>query len=193
MTPLVCTTLAALALVTAGTGPAAAQAPDTPALLAAQRQAMQPLAALDGVWRGTARIFLPDGRTRELVQTERVGPMLGGSIKVIEGRGHGADGSLDFNAFAVISYAPPTGKYSFSSWAQGMKGEFDFEPRTDGFMWTMNFGHTTVRHTAVVRNGTWTEVGERLVEGQPPVRTVEMKLRRIGRTTWPAAGAVAAR
>lgn len=187
------TLLTALALCTALIGPAAAQAPDTPALLAAQRQAMRPLAMLDGVWRGTARITLPDGRTRELVQTERVGSMLGESIKVIEGRGHGADGSLDFNAFAVISYSPSTGKYSLGSWAQGMKGDFSFEPRPDGFVWTMNFGSTTVRHTAVVRQGTWTEVGERLVEGQPPVRTVEMKLRRIGSTNWPAAGAVAAR
>lgn len=184
--------VAALAFF-AAIGPAAAQAPDTPALLAAQRQAMQPLAALDGVWRGTARVMLPDGKTRELVQTERVGPMLGGSIKVIEGRGHGADGSVDFNAFAVISYTPATGKYGISSWAQGMKGDFSFEIRPDGFVWTMNLGATTLRHTAVVQKGVWTEVGERLVEGQPPVRTVEMKLRRIGSTTWPAAGAVAAR
>lgn len=191
MKPLICRLLPMLALVAAG--PAAAQAPDTPALLAAQRQAMLPLATLDGVWRGTARVVLPDGKTRELVQTERVGSMLGGTVKVIEGRGHGADGSLDFNAFAVISYAPSTGKYSFNSWAQGMKGEFSFEPRPDGFVWTMNFGRMSMRHTAVVRGGTWTEVGERLVEGQPPVRTVEMTLRRIGRTDWPAAGAVAPR
>ena len=115
MKQVVCRTLAVLALVAAGTTPVAAQAPDTPALLAAQRQAMLPLAALDGQWRGTARIFLPDGKTRELVQTERVGPMLGGTVKVIEGRGHGADGSLDFNAFAVISYMPTSNKYNFNS------------------------------------------------------------------------------
>lgn len=185
--------LAALACCASAIAPAAAQAPDTPALLAAQRQAMQALAAMDGVWRGTARVTLPDGKTRELVQTERVGSMLGGSIKVIEGRGHGADGSLDFNAFAVVSFSPATGKYSLSSWAQGLKGDFSFEPRPDGFVWTMNFGSTSVRHTAVVQKGSWTEVGERLVEGQPPVRLVEMKLRRIGSTDWPAAGAVAAR
>jgi hypothetical protein len=193
MKQVVCRTLAVLALVAAGTTPVAAQAPDTPALLAAQRQAMLPLAALDGQWRGTARIFLPDGKTRELVQTERVGPMLGGTVKVIEGRGHGADGSLDFNAFAVISYMPASGRYSFNSWAQGMKGEFNFEPRPDGFVWTMNFGRVSMRHTAVVQGDTWTEVGERLVEGQPPVRTVEMTLRRIASTDWPAAGAVAPR
>ena len=143
--------------------------------------------------RGTARIFLPDGKTRELVQTERVGSMLGGSVKVIEGRGHGSDGGLEFNAFAVISYAPASGKYTFNSWAQGMKGEFPFELRPDGFVWTMDFGRFSMRHTAVIQGNTWTEVGERLVEGQPPVRTVEVRLRRIGRTDWPAAGAVAPR
>ena len=66
MKQVVCRTLAVLALVAAGTTPVAAQAPDTPALLAAQRQAMLPLAALDGQWRGTARIFLPDGKTLRL-------------------------------------------------------------------------------------------------------------------------------
>ena len=186
-------TLAALTLMAAAIGPATAQAPDTPGLMAAQRQAMLPLAALDGEWRGTARVFLPGGKTRELVQTERVGSMLDGTVKVVEGRGHGTDDSLEFNAFAVISFVPGSGKYAFNSWAQGMKGEFNFELRPDGFVWTMNFGRLSMRHTAVIQGDSWTEVGERLVEGQAPVRTVEMQLRRIGRTDWPAAGAVAPR
>jgi hypothetical protein len=47
-----------------------------------------------------------------------------------------------------------------------------------------------LRYTATVRDGVWTEIGERIVEGKPPVRTFEMRLKRIGSTDWPAGGAV---
>ncbi len=163
---------------------------ESAALQAAQRQAMAPLAALDGTWRGPARVFLPGGGTHELTQTERVGSMQGGTLKVLEGRGYGADGQLEFNAFAVISFSPRTGQYGFRSYAQGQQGDFAFEARPDGFVWTMVFGTVTMRQTAVIKDDTWTEIGERLVAGQPPVRMVEMNLRRIGPTTWPQEGAV---
>lgn len=164
--------------------------PDAVALMNAQRQAMAPLAVLDGTWRGTAKIFTPGGATRELVQTERAGSMLSGTVKVVEGRGYGTDGSLEFNAFAVISYVPATGRHVFNSWAQGHKGEYAFETRPDGFVWTLKYGPVTIRHTATVKGDRWVEIGERLQEGQPPVRMVEMNLQRIGATGWPEAGAV---
>lgn len=167
-----------------------AQAPDTPALLAAQRQAMAALSSLDGVWRGTARVMLPGGQTREIVQTERIGNMLGGTIKVVEGRGYGADGDVQFNAFAVISFSPREGKYKFQSHAQGTSSDFILEPRPDGFVWWQRFGPMTIRFTTVIKDGTWTEIGERIVEGQAPQRTVEMTLRRLGPTDWPEVGAV---
>ena len=44
------------------------------------------------VWRGPAVIHAPQGR-RTSTQTERVGPMLGGSIRLIEGQGYAADGA----------------------------------------------------------------------------------------------------
>jgi hypothetical protein len=33
-------------------------------------------------------------------------------------------------------------------------------------------------------------VGERIAQGQPPLRVVELNLRRVGDTDWPGAGAV---
>jgi hypothetical protein len=171
----------------------AAEPPDVAARLEPQRQAMRPLALLDGTWRGPAFVTLPDGRKRELVQTERVGSFLGGSIKVIEGRGHGPDGSIEFNAFAIVSFSPQTGRYGFRSYAQGYAGDYAFEVRPDGFAWTLQAGAATVRHTAVIRDGRWTEIGERLVDGQPPQRIFEMTLQRLGDTDWPAGGAVGSR
>ncbi len=193
MNPALRAALTALFVPMAVATPASAQAPDPAALQATQRQAMLPLAAMDGLWRGNARVTLPGGGQRELVQTERVGPMLGGTVKVIEGRGYGTDDRLEFNAFAVVSFAPATGRYRMHSYAQGQEGDFDFEARADGFAWTLKYGPVTVRHVAVIEGDRWTETGERQVPGQPPQRTFEMTLRRIGSTDWPAAGAVPAR
>ncbi|MEQ1686188.1 MAG: DUF1579 domain-containing protein [Burkholderiaceae bacterium] len=168
----------------------AAGAPDSGSLLAAQRQSMLSLSVFDGTWRGPARIILPDGKEVLITQTERVGGFLGDTVKVIEGRGYAQDGTSSFNAFAVISYSPQTGKYNFRSYAQGHSGDFPLEVRPDGFIWSIKAGPATLRYTATVKDGVWTEVGERIVEGQPPIKTFEMTLRRIGATDWPAAGAV---
>src|SRR5258708_26579801 len=66
--------------------------PDSAALIAAQREAMEPLAYMDGVWRGPAKTTLPSGETRAVTQTERIGPFLGGAGTVIEGRRYDAPG-----------------------------------------------------------------------------------------------------
>jgi len=181
--------MAALAL-TATFGAQAQGQPDTATLLAAQGQAMAPLAMLDGTWRGSARLYLEGGKTRELVQTERVGPMLGGSVKVIEGRSYGAEGQVEFNALAIVSFDPQSGRYTLHAQAQGRAGDFNFEPRPDGFVWTVKMGPVTIRHSTVVQGGRWEEVTERLMDGQPPTRLLEMSLRRLGDSDWPAAGAV---
>ena len=64
---------------------------------------MLPLASMDGVWRGPAWTILPSGEKHSVTQTERIGPLLDGSVKVIEGRGYDADGKVAFNAFGTIS------------------------------------------------------------------------------------------
>src|SRR5947207_9704625 len=79
---------------------------DPAAQIAAQRQGMASLAVMDGVWRGPAWTIPPSGQKHSITQTERIGPFLDGSIKVIEGRGHEPDGRVGFNAFGIISYDP---------------------------------------------------------------------------------------
>src|SRR3982074_1407830 len=116
----------ALLLATAGgLCPASGQGrPDPAALISAQREAMRPLAIMDGVWRGPAWTILPSGEKHNITQTERIGPFLDGSIKVIEGRGYGSDGKVGFNAFGIISYDPATKVYTLHSHAQGQVGDF---------------------------------------------------------------------
>jgi hypothetical protein len=171
--------------------PVAAQAqPDPAPRLAAQRAAIARLSFMDGTWRGTAWTLTREGR-HELTQTERVGVFLGGTVRVVEGRGYEADGTIGFNALGVISYDPDTRRYSFSAWAQGRGGVFPFQVTDTGFMWETPAGPgAIIRYTATVRDGSWHEVGERIAEGQPPLRVVELNLRRVGDTDWPDAGAV---
>lgn len=170
--------------------PAAAQRPDPAALQAAQREAMGAFARMDGVWRGPAWSITPAGR-HEIVQTERIGTFLGGTVRVIEGRGYNADGSVAFNALGVISFNPATRAYTISSWAQGQSGVFPIRPTEDGYVWEIPAGPgATIRYTATIRDGALREIGERIAGETPPMQIFEMNLRRIGDSAWPASDPV---
>ena len=173
------------ALIAAGAS-AQTGAPDP----AAQRTAMAKFAMLDGIWTGTAVFMGPTGR-QELRHTERVGPMLGGAVRVIEGKSYRADGSeAGFNALAVISYDADAGRYDFRSYAQGHAGTFPIEATGTGFAWTMAAGPATIRYVAVVKDGSWHEEGILTRPGAPPLQVIVLDLKRTGATDWPAAGAV---
>jgi len=165
--------------------------PDPAAAVAAQKEALAKLAFLDGLWRGPAWTISHTGEKHTVTQTERVGPFLDGAVKVIEGLGYEADGRVAFNALGVISYDPPTRVYSMRSYAMGRSGDYVLTLLADGVSWEIPAGPMTIRYTAKVKDGTWHEVGERIVPGKDPVRFTELALKRIGDTTWPAGGAVA--
>ena len=180
---------AALALILAS--PLAAQSrPDPSTLIAAERDAMAAFARMDGVWRGPAWTITPNGR-HDIVQTERIGTFLGGSVRVIEGRGYNADGSVGFNALGVIAYTPASSSYTMTSWAMGNAGVFPIRPTADGYVWEIPAGPgATIRYTATIRDGTLREIGERIVGNAAPVKFFEMNLRRVADTDWPAANPV---
>jgi hypothetical protein len=159
-------------------------------LVAAQREAMDRLAFMDGEWKGPAWTILPSGERHDITQTERIGPFLDGSVKVVEGRGYGDDGRVSFNALAIISYDADADTYNMRSYAQGRVGDFALTPTADGFQWEIPAGPMTIRYTAVVKDGTWKEVGERIVPGNEPIRFFEVTLTRVRDTHWPAAGAI---
>src|SRR5216684_3365369 len=151
--------------------------PDPAALISAQREAMAPLKIMDGVWRGPAWTILPSGEKHNITQTERIGPFLDGSIKVIEGRGYNADGTVGFNAFGTISYNPATRVFTLHSYAQGIVGDFVLTRTADGYVWEIPAGPMTIRYTAVIKDGAWREVGDRIMPGKDPVRFFEMNLK----------------
>ena len=174
---------------------ASAQSPEqprqTPAeLIALQRAAMDTLSFMNGVWRGPAWTMLPSGEKHNITQTERIGPFLDGSVKMLEGRGYEADGRVGFNALGVISYDPATKAYTLHSYAMGREGSFNFTPITKGYIWDIPAGPMTLRYTMTLIGDTWLEVGDRIIPGRAPVRFFEMRLKRVSDTSWPAADPV---
>lgn len=181
--------LVAAALATAASVHAQSFGPSPDVLQKAQADAMKPLAWMDGRWQGAAWTILPTGK-HEIIQTERIGPFLDGSVKVMEGKCFEKDGRpSNFNAFGIVSFDPASKKYTLHSYAQGRAGDFPFEPTATGYVWSIPAGpQMTLRYTAVLHEGTWTETGEMTRAGAPPVKVFEMNLHRVGDSDWPMAG-----
>jgi hypothetical protein len=171
--------VASLLLSLAVAGTASAQAtPDRAA-------AMAKLSFMRGVWAGPAKGVDRAG-PYEVWQTERMGPMLDGDVIVVEGRGYKADGSTGFNAFGVVSWDARTGKYELRSYAQGYAGTFELTPTADGYVWEVPAGPgAVIRYTAVIKDGTWHEWGERVAANQPAAKIFDMTLKRVADTDWP--------
>ncbi len=182
--------IATAVVLAGGAAPLTAQRADD-AAIAAQKTAMEKLAWMDGTWRGPGSTQIATG-TYTVTQTERIGPMLGGTLRVIEGKGYNPDGSVGFNAFAIISYDPATKAYVMRSYAGGRVGNFPLVPTesgtTKGYYWEIPAGPATIRYTATYDGTAWRETGERIVPGKPGQRFFEMTLNRVGKTDWPAAG-----
>jgi hypothetical protein len=177
--------IAMLALGMAATAAMAQPMPDADRLLAQQREKMAPLKAMDGVWRGPAWSLRPDGSKHHLTQTERIGPFLDGSVKVLEGRGYEPDGRVGFNALGIVYYDLQHRKYGLRSFAQGRGGDFKFEPTADGYAWEVSFPGGRVNYVATIRDGKLREVGHTTLDGRAPIQTFEMNLERVGDTDWP--------
>ena len=117
-------------------------------------------------------------------------PLPRGSIRVIDGRGYDDAGRVTFNAFGIVSYDPVKRSYTLRAHAQGLVGDFAFTATGDGYTWEIPTGPGTLRYTATVKDGELHEVGDRIAPGREPLRVFDMRLKRIGDTDWPAAGAV---
>ncbi len=156
--------------------------PPTAALVAP----MHKLDFMRGVWAGTATGVERDGKPYKVTQVERMGPMLGGDIVVVEGRGYRDDNTTGFNAFAVASFNPQTQKYELRSYAQGYAGTFELQLTPTGYVWEVPAGPNAVtRFTATITPQTWREVGEFVAQGAPPHPIFEMNLKRVADTDWP--------
>ena len=187
MKPFITPVLVVTALLAAS--PAAAQFVSE-ADQAERAEAMAKLAFMHGEWVGPASGVNADRSTYEVTQTERIGPMLDGDILVIEGKGYEADGSVGFNAFAVISYDTGEDAYEIRSYAMDMAGTFPLTLTDTGYVWEVPAGPGKVRYTATIHGDSFREVGEYVMPTGQAWPNFEMTLTRRGDTDWPSAGAV---
>jgi hypothetical protein len=177
-------------MLLASWGAAGQERQDPVALMAAQRSAIATFGFMDGTWRGPATSIRENGDKHAITQTERIGPLLDGTVKVIEGRGYEADGTTSFNAFAILSYDVATKSFRMRSYAMGRSGDYPVQRTADGFSWEIPAGPMTIRYNAIVKDGVWVETGDRVMPGREPFRFFEMRLVRLGDSAWPGAGAV---
>jgi hypothetical protein len=165
-------------------GPLSAQAPNM-ALLQKQQAAMRALNFLDGEWVGPAEAREPKGTIR-MTQTERSGTLLGGTIRLVEGRSFDATGATLFNAFAVISYDSGKGRYLITSYASGYATSAEMKVSDDGFSWDVPAGPGAKMHfVATVKDGVWRETGDYVGAEGAARRTFDMTVKRVRATTWP--------
>jgi hypothetical protein len=159
----------------------------------AQQEAMKALAFLDGEWRGPSKLLRKDG-WKPMVQTERAGTMLDGTVRMIESRGYEADGRQSYNALAIISYDPESKSYSMRSYSSGRSGDYPVDVAANGLAWEIvSSPQTTVRYEAVVKNGVWTQTATRVPAKGEPEKYVEFSARRMRGGAWPAGGALASK
>jgi hypothetical protein len=151
---------------------------------------MDSLKTLDGVWEGTGWTLSPSGEKITFTQTIRAGSAGEGAIKVIEGRSYDAGKRLTSTNFEIISFNAPAKTYSLRLYSQGNSADVPIRPTGHGFTLEYPQGGATVRFTINAENGVWREVAEQRTGAQTPVRFLELTLRRVGATDWPAAGAV---
>ena len=156
-----------------------------------QNTQMARLDMMRGVWKGEAKGMGPGGQPYSVTQTERVGAMNGGDLLVIEGRGY--DGAtLKFNAFGVISWNPQAQVYEFRAYNSGYAITAPLKLDGTTAVWEMPAGpNTSIRFTLDFSTvGVWHETGQYIAAGQPPRPILDMTLKHVGDTDWPAIGAV---
>jgi hypothetical protein len=76
------------------------------------------------------------------------------------------------------------------AFTDGRMGVYPLTVTADGFIWEIPAGPGKMRYVATFKEGEWREVGTFEMHGRPPRQTVDMRLRRIGASDWPAAGTV---
>lgn len=148
--------LTALALTLAA-APATAQMPAP-----AGPKAGESFAFLTGRWTGEGWIQMGPQRYA-FRQTERVAPMLDGSIMTIEGKGvDPADPKVvHHHAFAILSWNPEAQRYDFRSYAGGRAGTYAARLISPGsFVWEIDMPGGRIRYTAKVEGNRWVEDGE---------------------------------
>jgi hypothetical protein len=166
--------------------PLLAQGPPGPE---AARAAMAKISKMVGKWEGEATVQMGPGPAHKVRQTENVQSKLDGSVLLVEGIGHqkGDDGKekVVFQALAVCAYDANSKSYKFHAFRDnGMATVANAEVTDTGMIWGFEDGRGgKIRYTITLKDDTWSEIGEYLMEGQPARKFFEMTVKRVTEST----------
>jgi hypothetical protein len=174
-------------LVGAIVAPRPARAQESPAAreasIARAKAALAPIAAIVGRWEGDAYPTRGPGQTMHILQQEDIAWGAGGTVLMIRGTGRSLEaadkGAIVFEAAAIAWFDPALGRVRMQTHTDGRTLVVDPEIRPDTLIWGFDTPGGRVRYTIAVGNDTFHEIGEFLRPGAPPVRTLEMRLRRV--------------
>ncbi len=177
-----------VSILVALSGAALAQAPASTS--PQQRQAMEKIAWMAGVWEGASTMDRgPQGQAQN-ISWERVRRAAGGTALLVEGRHwrrlpEDKRGEVVHDAAALITFDAASGKYRFV--AQLADGSYQAnEAWMDGdvFVWQTRSPHGVVRFRISHEAERWTERGEfcPAAEGAPCKPFFQMSLARVGET-----------
>ena len=145
----------------------------------AERAAMRKLAFLAGHWNGPVTVSMGPGKPLHLTQSENVRYKLGGLVMLIDGESVGGDGEVQFQALATVAYDDSTHTYRVRAYNNGQYVDAPLTVNSDGFSWGFTAGQAQVMNTMrLTAKGDWQETTEVKLNDRPPLRTVEMQLRR---------------
>lgn len=146
------------------------------------RAAMARLSHLAGTWEGEARYQAGPDETHVIHQRERIEPALEGTLLLIEGTGTAEGGEVVHHAFGVIEHDPARGGYRMNAWlADGRSVDAAAELTDGGLSWGFETPDgARIRYRAASDGESWTETGERSVDGETWMPFFTMTLHRTG-------------
>jgi len=159
-----------------------AQTPRTPDL-AAQRAAMKKLSFMVGKWSGQASVLRASGQFVALSQTEEAQFELDGLVLIIRGIGRAkSDDKLALQALGLISFDDESGTYSMRAFNDGRWLESDVKLAPGGGAITWGFTLGEMKTASLLRlneKGEWTEHAELTIGAQPPLKLMDLTVRRV--------------
>lgn len=119
-----------------------------------------------GTWQGKG--WIDQGKRETFNSTETVTRELDGTALMVRGvHGDAADAKrIVHNALAIISWDQVAQRYGFRAYlGTGQSSDFTLNATDTGFAWTMDAGPARIRYNAIVTMASWTEDGERRLDG----------------------------
>jgi hypothetical protein len=158
------------------------QAPTGPS--AGELAAMKKLDFLVGKWEGTGTMMFGPSQKESFKGSETVQRKLQGKALLVEGKFTDAEGgAVVHETLAVITYDEAAKKYRFQTHLFNRpSGEFELHVTENGFWWEIEVpGSPKVKFTMTLsEQGDWVEIGEVTLPNVQVIKTLEMKLKKVG-------------